>query len=60
MLDQDGIAIRSGHHCTQPLHRFLGISGTARASVYFYNTKSEIDTFVASLKDAIAFFKSVI
>ena len=59
MLDQDGIAIRSGHHCTQPLHRFLGISGTARASVYFYNTKSEIDTFVASLKDAIAFFKNV-
>ena len=59
MLDQDGIAIRSGHHCTQPLHRFLGISGTARASVYFYNTKAEIDTFVASLKDAIAFFKSV-
>ncbi len=59
MLDQDGIAIRSGHHCTQPLHRFLGISGTARASVYFYNTKTEIDTFVASLKDAIAFFKNV-
>jgi cysteine desulfurase/selenocysteine lyase len=59
MLDQDGIAIRSGHHCTQPLHRFLGISGTARASVYFYNTKAEIDTFVASLKDAIAFFKNV-
>ncbi len=60
MLDQDGIAIRSGHHCTQPLHRFLGINGTARASVYFYNTKAEIDIFVASLKDAIAFFKSVI
>jgi len=59
MLDQDGIAIRSGHHCTQPLHRFLGISGTARASVYFYNTKTEIDTFVACLKDAIAFFKNV-
>lgn len=59
MLDQDGIAIRSGHHCTQPLHRFLGISGTARASVYFYNTKAEIDTFVACLKDAIAFFKNV-
>jgi len=59
LLDQDGIAIRSGHHCTQPLHRFLGINGTARASVYFYNTKAEIDTFVASLKDAIAFFKSV-
>lgn len=59
MLDQEGIAIRSGHHCTQPLHRFLGVSGTARASVYFYNTKAEVDTFVAALKDAIAFFKNV-
>ena len=59
MLDQDGIAIRSGHHCTQPLHRFLGISGTARASVYFYNTKAEVDTFIISLKEAIAFFKNL-
>jgi cysteine desulfurase/selenocysteine lyase len=59
MLDQDGIAIRSGHHCTQPLHRFLGINGTARASVYFYNTKAEIDIFVNSLKEAIAFFKNI-
>jgi cysteine desulfurase/selenocysteine lyase len=60
MLDQEGIAIRSGHHCTQPLHRFLGISGSARASVYFYNTKAEVDTFVTALKEVIAFFKSVI
>ncbi|MFM7886005.1 MAG: SufS family cysteine desulfurase [Pseudanabaena sp.] len=60
ILDQEGIAIRSGHHCTQPLHRFLGISGSARASVYFYNTKAEVDTFVTALKEAIAFFKSVI
>jgi cysteine desulfurase / selenocysteine lyase len=59
MLDQEGIAIRSGHHCTQPLHRYLGISGSARASVYFYNTKAEIDTFVLSLKEAIAFFLSI-
>ena len=59
MLDQEGIAIRSGHHCTQPLHRFLGINGTARASVYFYNTKAEVDTFVAALKDTIAFFKQI-
>jgi cysteine desulfurase/selenocysteine lyase len=59
MLDQEGIAIRSGHHCTQPLHRYLGISGSARASVYFYNTKAEIDTFVVSLKEAIAFFLSI-
>ncbi len=59
MLDQEGIAIRSGHHCTQPLHRYLGISGTARASLYFYNTKAEIDAFVLSLKEAIAFFLSI-
>ncbi len=59
MLDQEGIAIRAGHHCTQPLHRYLGVSGSARASVYFYNTKAEIDTFVSSLKEAIAFFLSI-
>ena len=56
MLDQDGIAIRSGHHCTQPLHRLFDASGSARASLYFYNTKEEIDYFVESLKAAIAFF----
>jgi cysteine desulfurase / selenocysteine lyase len=55
-LDDAGIAIRSGHHCTQPLHRILDISSTARASLYFYNTREEIDTFVAELKEAIAFF----
>lgn len=56
MLDQDGIAIRSGHHCTQPLHRLFDASGSARASLYFYNTKEEIDYFIQSLKAAIAFF----
>jgi cysteine desulfurase/selenocysteine lyase len=60
MLDHEGIAIRSGHHCTQPLHRILGIAGTARASLYFYNTREEIDTFVAALKDTIDFFGSVL
>jgi cysteine desulfurase / selenocysteine lyase len=60
MLDQSGVAIRSGHHCTQPLHRYLGISGTARASLYFYNTQSEIDAFIVALKDAIAFFNSIL
>ncbi len=59
MLDQEGIAIRSGHHCTQPLHRHLGISGTARASVYFYNTLAEVDTFIIALKDVLHFFKNV-
>jgi len=56
LLDQDGIAIRSGHHCTQPLHRLFQSSGSARASLYFYNTLAEIDSFVESLQQAIAFF----
>ena len=58
-LDQTGIAIRSGHHCTQPLHRFLGTDSTARASLYFYNTYEEIDSFVAALKDTIEFFGNI-
>ncbi|MEO0396937.1 MAG: SufS family cysteine desulfurase [Cyanobacteria bacterium P01_A01_bin.137] len=58
-LDQSGIAIRSGHHCTQPLHRFLGTDSTARASLYFYNTYEEIDSFVAALKDTIEFFGNI-
>ncbi|MFN3360951.1 MAG: SufS family cysteine desulfurase [Pseudanabaenaceae cyanobacterium] len=53
-LDQEGIAIRSGHHCTQPLHRHLGVNGSARASLYFYNTQEEIDRFVAVLQDTLA------
>ncbi|TVQ15005.1 MAG: SufS family cysteine desulfurase [Leptolyngbya sp. DLM2.Bin27] len=59
LIDQSGIAIRSGHHCTQPLHRILGADSTARASLYFYNTKAEIDSFIAALKDTIDFFKGV-
>ena len=59
LLDQSGIAIRSGHHCTQPLHQVLGATSTARASLYFYNTREEIDIFIAALKDTIEFFGSV-
>jgi cysteine desulfurase/selenocysteine lyase len=59
ILDQAGVAIRAGHHCTQPLHRHLGIQSTARASLYFYNTREEIDTFIAALKEAIDFFGSI-
>ncbi len=58
-LDQAGIAIRSGHHCTQPLHRFLNVDSTARASLYFYNTYDEIDSFIAALKDTIEFFGKI-
>ncbi|MEM9219126.1 MAG: SufS family cysteine desulfurase [Cyanobacteria bacterium P01_F01_bin.150] len=59
MLDQAGVAIRAGHHCTQPLHRIVGAQSTARASLYFYNTREDIDVFIASLKDAIAFFNDI-
>ncbi|MDB9512858.1 aminotransferase class V-fold PLP-dependent enzyme, partial [Kamptonema animale CS-326] len=58
MLDQAGVAIRAGNHCTQPLHRYLCIRASARASLYFYNTREEIDVFIAALKDAIDFFGS--
>lgn len=60
LLDQEGIAIRSGHHCTQPLHRYLGINGSARASLYFYNTKAEIDRFIVALKEALVFFGGLV
>lgn len=56
LLDHEGIAIRSGHHCTQPLHRLLNAPGSARASLYFYNTREEIDRFIDALKDTIDFF----
>ncbi len=59
LLDHDGVAIRSGHHCTQPLHRILGITGSGRASLYFYNTHAEIDQFVTALEGAIAFFRDM-
>jgi cysteine desulfurase / selenocysteine lyase len=56
LLDHEGIAIRSGHHCTQPLHRLFNAAGSARASLYFYNTREEIDTFIVALKETIDFF----
>lgn len=59
LLDQEGIAIRSGHHCTQPLHRLFDASGSARASLYFYNTREEIDAFIKALQETIDFFNSV-
>lgn len=49
MLDANGIAVRTGHHCTQPLMQRLGIEGTVRASFSVYNTKSEIDSLIASV-----------
>lgn len=59
ILDQAGVAIRAGHHCTQPLHRYLGVQSTARASLSFYNTREEIDVFITALKEAVDFFGSI-
>lgn len=56
ILDQAGVAIRAGHHCTQPLHRYLNLQSTARASLYFYNTREEIDVLIQALQEAVDFF----
>ena len=50
LLDAEGIAIRAGHHCAQPIHDFYGIAATARASFYFYNTFEEIDRLIVALE----------
>jgi cysteine desulfurase/selenocysteine lyase len=57
LLDSAGICIRSGHHCTQPLHRLFNISASARASLSFTNTIAEIDQFAEELQGSIAFLK---
>ncbi|NCB69189.1 MAG: cysteine desulfurase [Bacteroidia bacterium] len=57
LLDKLGIAVRTGHHCAQPLIDSLGIPGTVRASFAFYNTKEEIDIFVAALKKVVAMLR---
>lgn len=54
LLDRMGIAVRTGHHCAQPLIDSLNIPGTVRASFAFYNTKEEIDIFIEALKKAVA------
>ena len=54
--DQDGIALRGGHHCNQPLMKKLGLTSTTRASFYVYNTPEEIDVLVASLRRILKFF----
>jgi cysteine desulfurase/selenocysteine lyase len=57
LLDSAGICIRSGHHCTQPLHRLYGIPGSARASLGFTTTPDEIDRFAGELEGTIAFLR---
>jgi cysteine desulfurase / selenocysteine lyase len=56
LLDREGIAIRAGHHCAQPLHDRYGIVASARASFYLYNTLDEIDQLAAGLEKASTFF----
>ena len=56
-LDSLGIAVRAGHHCAQPLARLLGVSSTARASFYIYNTKDDVDQLAAALKESRRYFK---
>lgn len=59
ILDSFGIAVRAGHHCAQPLMKYLDVAATARASFYLYNTKEEIDIFVDGLNKAKEYFGNV-
>lgn len=59
VLDQEGIAIRAGHHCAEPLMRWLDVPATARASFYLYNTREDIDALVRGLLRAKEFFAHV-
>ena len=56
LLDRLGIAVRTGHHCAEPLMRRLGIQGTVRASFAVYNTKEEVDALVAGIKRVVTMF----
>jgi cysteine desulfurase/selenocysteine lyase len=56
LADQAGVALRGGHHCTQPLMHKLGVESTARASFYFYNTKAEVDRLIEVVKEIQKFF----
>jgi cysteine desulfurase / selenocysteine lyase len=56
IVDQEGVCIRAGHHCAQPLMRKLGVSATARASVYIYNTTDDVDALIGALDKAKGWF----
>ena len=60
ILDAEGVCVRSGNHCAQPLMRFLGINSTCRASFYIYNTKEDVDRLVEALNKAYNMFKKYI
>lgn len=59
VLDMNGIAVRAGHHCAQPLMKWLDVSATARASFYLYNTEDDVDRFVNGLRIAKEYFTDV-
>ena len=56
VLDDDGVAVRVGHHCAAPLHRRFGLAATVRASFAVYNTEDEVDRLIAGVRRAIGFF----
>ena len=56
LLDHQGVAIRTGHHCAMPLIKKLEVPATGRASFYLYNTEEEVDLLVDGLKQALRFF----
>jgi cysteine desulfurase/selenocysteine lyase len=57
LLDREGFAIRTGHHCTQPVMKHFGVSATSRASLAFYNTIEELDAFAIALRKVVKVFK---
>ena len=58
VLDAEGIAVRVGHHCAQPVHRRYGVSASTRASAYLYTTDRDVDAFVQALGRVRGFFGS--
>jgi cysteine desulfurase/selenocysteine lyase len=57
VLDQYGIAVRTGHHCAWPLMKKFGLTGTTRASFYIYNDKSDVDALIEGINRAIKYFE---
>ena len=57
LMDKQGVAVRTGHHCTQPIMDFYGITGTVRASFAFYNTRHEVDLLVKAVEHSIKMLK---
>ena len=60
ILDNEGVAVRAGHHCAQPLARFLNLPATCRASFYIYNTKEDVDRLILGIKKAYNMFKKYV